>query len=247
MTSPGDAAATALVQRLGVFIDPELLVLALTHRSFAYEAGGLPTNERLEFLGDSVLGIVVTDRLYRSHPDLDEGDLAKMRSACVSQRALAEVAREIDLGPCILLGKGEIATDGPDKDSILCDAFEALLGAIYLSNGIETSSEVDPPPSGSEPRPRGGVRGEPRLEDLAPGSVRLARPRQSRLRGHGSRARSLPHLHGHRPHRRSASGDRIRHRKEARGARRGCHRVCVDHGRHAVMVAPKRLTLPGNR
>ncbi len=141
MTKPG-AAADALVKRLGVHVDPELLVLALTHRSFAYEAGGLPTNERLEFLGDSVLGVVVTDRLFRDHPDLDEGDLAKMRAACVSQRALAEVARDLDLGPCILLGKGELATDGPDKDSILCDAFEALLGAVYLSNDIAVAGEV---------------------------------------------------------------------------------------------------------
>ncbi len=138
MTRRGGAAA-ALVERLGISIDPELLVLALTHRSFAYEAGGLPTNERLEFLGDSVLGMIVTERLYRDHPDLPEGDLAKMRAACVSQRALAEVARELDLGPFILLGKGEIATEGLDKDSILCDALEAILGAMYLSNGMETT------------------------------------------------------------------------------------------------------------
>ena len=138
MTRPGGAAA-ALVERLGISIDPELLVLALTHRSFAYEAGGIPTNERLEFLGDSVLGIVVTERLYRDHPDRPEGDLAKMRAACVSQRALAEVARELDLGPFILLGKGEVATEGLDKDSILCDALEAVLGAMYLSNGMEAT------------------------------------------------------------------------------------------------------------
>ncbi len=123
-------------------MDPDLLVLALTHRSFAYEAGGLPTNERLEFLGDSVLGVVVTDRLYHAHPDLPEGELAKMRAACVSQRALAVVAREIGLGPCILLGKGERATGGNDKDSILCDAFEAILGAIYLSHGIDVTREA---------------------------------------------------------------------------------------------------------
>ena len=123
-------------------MDPDLLVLALTHRSFAYEAGGLPTNERLEFLGDSVLGIVVTDRLYHAHPDLPEGELAKMRAACVSQRALAEVARDIELGPVILLGKGERATGGHDKDSILCDAFEAILGAIYLTHGMDPTREV---------------------------------------------------------------------------------------------------------
>ncbi|WP_062072348.1 ribonuclease III [Demequina sediminicola] len=142
MTIPGQAAADALVARLGVTIDPELLVLALTHRSFAYEAGGLPTNERLEFLGDSVLGIVVTDRLYRDHPDLPEGDLAKMRAATVSQKALSEIAREIDLGPCILLGKGERTTGGADKDSILCDAVEALIGAVYLTHGIDEARDM---------------------------------------------------------------------------------------------------------
>ncbi len=142
MTFAGQQHADALISRLGVQVDPDLLILALTHRSFAYEAGGLPTNERLEFLGDSVLGVVVTDRLYHAHPDLPEGELAKMRAACVSQRALAEVAREIELGPCILLGKGERTTGGHDKDSILCDAFEAVLGAIYLTHGIETSREV---------------------------------------------------------------------------------------------------------
>jgi ribonuclease-3 len=142
MTVPGQAAADALVTRLGVSIDPELLVLSLTHRSFAYEAGGMPTNERLEFLGDSVLGVVVTDKLYHDHPDLPEGDLAKMRAASVSQKALSQVAREIDLGPCILLGKGETATGGADKDSILCDALEAIIGAVYLSHGIDTARDM---------------------------------------------------------------------------------------------------------
>jgi ribonuclease III len=139
MTSAGEQAANALAERLGVSIDPDLLVLALTHRSFAYEAGGLPTNERLEFLGDSVLGVIVTDHLYYKHPDLPEGDLAKMRAACVSQRALADVARSIGLGECILLGRGEISTGGADKDSILCDAFEAIVGAVYIAHGIEAS------------------------------------------------------------------------------------------------------------
>ena len=142
MSIPGQAAADALGERLGVTIDPELLVLALTHRSFAYEAGGLPTNERLEFLGDSVLGVVVTDRLYRDHPELPEGELAKMRAASVSQRALAQVAREIDLGPCVLLGKGETATGGADKDSILCDSLEAVFGAVYLTHGIDVARDV---------------------------------------------------------------------------------------------------------
>lgn len=142
MSVPGPQAVAILTERLGVSIDPELLVLSLTHRSFAYENGGLPTNERLEFLGDSVLSIAVTDRLYRDHPDLPEGDLAKIRASCVSQRALAIVAREIELGSFVLLGKGELSTGGRDKDSILCDTLEAIFGAVYLTHGIEVSREV---------------------------------------------------------------------------------------------------------
>ncbi|MFF1531240.1 ribonuclease III [Cellulomonas sp. NPDC058312] len=135
-------AAAQLAQQLGVRLDPELLVLALTHRSFAHEAGGIPTNERLEFLGDTVLGLVVTEELYRVHPAQSEGELAKMRAATVSQRALAEVARTLDLGSYVLLGKGELATGGRDKDSILSDTLEALFGAVYLSHGLEASREV---------------------------------------------------------------------------------------------------------
>lgn len=132
-------AAQALTDKLGVTLDPELLVLSLTHRSFAHEAGGIPTNERLEFLGDSVLGIVVTEALFRRNPDLPEGALAKMRAASVSQRALASVARELDLGSFILLGKGERLTGGREKDSILSDTLEAIFGAVYLSYGLEPS------------------------------------------------------------------------------------------------------------
>ncbi|GCD21661.1 ribonuclease III [Cellulomonas algicola] len=136
------AAADRLIEKLGVHLDPELLVLALTHRSFAHEAGGIPTNERLEFLGDTVLGLVVTESLYRRHPDQPEGALAKMRAATVSQRALAGVARDLDLGAFVLLGKGELATGGADKDSILSDTLEAIFGAVYLSHGLETARTV---------------------------------------------------------------------------------------------------------
>ncbi|MEV4902166.1 ribonuclease III [Citricoccus sp. NPDC055426] len=125
-----------LHQRLGVTIDPETLVLALTHRSYAYEHGGLPTNERLEFLGDSILGFVVTDHLYRTYPALTEGDLAKKRAAVVSTRALASVARSIGVGPSILLGEGERRTRGADKDSILADTMESLIGATYMDHGL---------------------------------------------------------------------------------------------------------------
>ena len=120
----------------------ELLVLSLTHRSFAHEAGGIPTNERLEFLGDTVLGLVVTEALYRRHPDLAEGELAKMRAATVSQRSLAAIARGLDLGSYLLLGKGELTTGGRDKDSILSDTLEALFGAVYLSHGLEGARDV---------------------------------------------------------------------------------------------------------
>jgi ribonuclease-3 len=128
-----------LLKRLGVEIDAETLRLALTHRSYAYEHGGLPTNERLEFLGDSILGFSVTDALYRDNPDLPEGELAKRRSAVVSTRALAGVARDLDLGQYILLGQGEKLTNGADKSSILADTVEALIGATYLVSGIETA------------------------------------------------------------------------------------------------------------
>jgi ribonuclease-3 len=123
-------------------LDAELLERALTHRSYAYENGGIPTNERLEFLGDSVLGVVVTETLYRTHPDLSEGRLAKLRAAVVNARALAGVARAIGLGGHVKLGRGEEATGGRAKASILSDTVEAVIGAIHLSGGIDASSVV---------------------------------------------------------------------------------------------------------
>lgn len=124
-------------------LDPGLLDRALTHRSYAYENGGLPTNERLEFLGDSVLGVVVTETLYTTHPDLSEGRLAKLRAAVVNARALAEVARTIGLGDHLMLGRGEETTGGRNKASILSDTVEAVIGAVHLSGGgIEESAKV---------------------------------------------------------------------------------------------------------
>ena len=142
VASPARSDVEALVYRWGPRIDPDLLDLSLTHRSFAHENGGLPTNERLEFLGDSVLGIVVTEYLYRAHPDVPEGQLAKMRAATVSEPALAAVARDLNLGEFIKLGKGESLTGGRDKDSILSDTVEALIGATYLSQGLEPTRAV---------------------------------------------------------------------------------------------------------
>jgi ribonuclease-3 len=129
-----------LIAALGVALDPELMTLSLTHRSYAYEHGGLPPNERLEFLGDAVLGVVVTDHLYRAHPTLPEGKLAKLRASVVNMNALAGVARGLGdggLGAYLLLGRGEELTGGRDKASILADGLEAVIGAVYLAHGLE--------------------------------------------------------------------------------------------------------------
>lgn len=133
----------SLKQVLGVpDLDADLLQHALTHRSFAYENGQVPNNERLEFLGDSVLGLVVTDALFTNHPDLPEGQLAKMRASVVSAKALAVVARTLGLGEYLRLGRGEQTTGGRDKASILSDTVEAVIGAIYVQFGIERAAEV---------------------------------------------------------------------------------------------------------
>jgi ribonuclease-3 len=127
---------------LGVDLPDELLTIALTHRSYSYENGGLPTNERLEFLGDAVLGLVITDTLYRGHPDLPEGQLAKLRAAVVNMKALAGVARRLDVGAYLRLGKGEESTGGRDKSSILADTLEALIGAVYIDRGLGEASAL---------------------------------------------------------------------------------------------------------
>ena len=141
MSRPGQA----VLDVLGVDLPDDLLTLALTHRSYAYENGGLPTNERLEFLGDAVLGLTVTDELFRRHPELPESDLAKMRASVVNTAALADVARGLTddgLGTHLLLGRGEINSGGHDKASILADGMESLLGAVYLRHGFESARAV---------------------------------------------------------------------------------------------------------
>ena len=137
-----DRTLDELQHTLQVEIDPALLQLALTHRSFAYENGGIPTNERLEFLGDSILGQAVTVKLFRDHPELDEGELAKRRASLVSSAALAEVGRSIGLGPHIRLGRGETMTGGADKPSILADTVEAIIGAVYLDAGGDAATAL---------------------------------------------------------------------------------------------------------
>lgn len=131
-----------LADRVGwQFRDPELLERAMAHRSWCSENAN-PSNERLEFLGDAVLGLVVTAFIFRTYPHLPEGDLAKLRASVVNAMVLAEVADELDLGASLLLGKGEDATGGRQKSSILSDALEAVIGAVYLDGGWDPAETL---------------------------------------------------------------------------------------------------------
>ena len=130
-----------LEARLGVNIEPALLELALTHSSYAYEHGNQPSNERLEFLGDSVLGFVVSAHITEKFTDLSEGELSRVKNAVVSAKALAPLASALGVGENLLLGKGEENTGGRTKANLLADAFEAILGAIYVSAGIDAATE----------------------------------------------------------------------------------------------------------
>lgn len=141
-TPAASSRALQLIEQLGIDLDPQLFRLAMTHRSYAYENGGLPHNERLEFLGDAVLGIVVTEYLYLTYPELPEGRLAKLRAAVVNSHSLADVARDLDLGDEILLGKGEQTTGGSDKSSILADSLEAFLGSVLISAGRDAADRL---------------------------------------------------------------------------------------------------------
>jgi len=133
-------ALEALAARLGHrFDDPSLLVQAVTHRSWCAEHPGTPSNERLEFLGDAVLGVFVTDHLYRTYPTLPEGQLAKARAGVVSTVALAGVAGELGLGDVVLLGRGEDNSGGRTKPSILADALEAVIAAVWLDGGDQAA------------------------------------------------------------------------------------------------------------
>ena len=139
MTGPPEPLAT----RLGhTFADPSLLTLALTHRSWCAEHVGDESNERLEFLGDSVLGLAVTDHLMSRLPDAAEGHLAKVRATVVSAPTLARIASTLGLGDDLRLGRGELLSGGRAKQSILADAFEAVLGAVYLDAGWEPARRL---------------------------------------------------------------------------------------------------------
>ena len=204
-----------LAEVVGEQVDEALLVRALTHRSYAYEHGGLPNNERLEFLGDSVLGLVVTDTLYRTHPDLPEGQLAKLRAAVVNMRALADVARTIGLGEYVFLGRGEEATGGRDKASILADTMEALIGPSTCRPGLAGGC-VRPPPLRPAHDPVGVPRGRPGLEDQPPGAGRRppsARPSTTSTSPDRTTRRSSW------PARRRRRGPAARHRPQQEGGR----------------------------
>lgn len=136
-------SAASLALALDVHLDDlGLLERALTHRSWAFENGGVQPNERLEFLGDAVLGLVVADEIFHAHPDEQEGRLAKVRAAAVKAESLAAVARGIDLGGYLKLGRGEVASGGEDKDSILADGLEAVIGAVYLDQGFASAYDL---------------------------------------------------------------------------------------------------------
>ncbi len=130
----------ALKERLSLcWQNEDLLHAALTHGSYSSEHPGAGDNQRLEFLGDAVLELVISDYLYRTYPGLSEGELTRLRAAVVCEPSLVRVARELDLGSCLYMGRGEERAGGRERPSILADAFEALLGAIYLDQGLEAA------------------------------------------------------------------------------------------------------------
>lgn len=137
------AALASFCDRLQhTFSDPHLLGRSLTHRSWCAEHAGFASNERLEFLGDSVLGVIVTDEIYHRHPEAGEGQLSRIRASVVCAPALAEMAVELGLGEVLLLGKGEAASGGRERPSILADAMEAVIGAVYLDGGPDAASAL---------------------------------------------------------------------------------------------------------
>jgi ribonuclease-3 len=137
-----ELARSALEEALGFcFADPDLLLTALSHRSWCAENGG-SSNERLEFLGDAVIGLLIAEHVYSQYPQRPEGELAKIRSGVISACELAKTARSLSLGDALRLGAGENKAGGRDKDSILSDAIEAVLGAVYLDGGHQAASRI---------------------------------------------------------------------------------------------------------
>ena len=180
MTDERPDPLVALASRLGyTFRDPRHLSAALAHRSWCAEVDDEPSNERLEFLGDAVLGLVVTDHIYRTYPDLPEGELAKVRASVVNASALADAAMGLQLGDAVLLGKGEDASGGREKPSILSDALEAVIGATYLDGGWTAAEHVVLTLLGElieeAAAGPGGQDYKTRLQELAARSIRTCR------------------------------------------------------------------------
>lgn len=144
MSNSSDSSVdlSELLNKLGVVIDEPYLSRALTHRSYAYEHGGIPTNERLEFLGDSVLGVVVSDMLFHRFPQINEGELSRRRAALVSTKALARIAKLREVGGFLRLGHGEESSGGHTKASLLADMMESLIAATYLSRGMDVARDL---------------------------------------------------------------------------------------------------------
>lgn len=140
--SPNTPEIGELQKRLGITLDAETFLRSLTHRSYAFENPGVENNERLEFLGDSVLSLAIAEEVFRRYPEMPEGELVKRHHVVVSTVALAKIARRLEVGRYIRLGKGERLTGGADKDSILADTMEAIFGAVYMSLGRETAREL---------------------------------------------------------------------------------------------------------
>lgn len=170
-----------LEARIGYrFRDPLLLREALTHKSYSNEQPGreVPYSERLEFLGDAVLDLVVSDLIFHAYPALPEGELTRIRAEIVSERGLAEVGRRIGIGECLLLGRGEDRSGGREKDSLIADAFEAVLGAVFRDGGLEDAAQIVRrlclPAIGEAARRKSGVDYKTRLQELLQG--RCGRP-----------------------------------------------------------------------
>ena len=247
MQRPADRFADHLHEVVGDRVDVSLLLRALTHRSYAYENGGLPNNERLEFLGDSVLGLVVTDTLYATHPELPEGQLAKLRAAVVNMRALAEVARTLGLGEHLLLGRGEESTGGRDKASILADTMEAVIGTVYLSCGLPAASTLVHHLLDPLMAPDGHPRCRPGLEDQPPGARGRRRPRRPRVPGRRGGPGPREDLHRARRRGRCGLGEGAgRSKKEAEQKAAEAWRLRTVLERpvppHAVRRRPRRPT-----
>jgi ribonuclease-3 len=139
------AGEKILMERIGyAFVDYSVFQEALTHKSYSNEQGGstVPHNERLEFLGDAVLDMVISHKIFVAYPDLPEGELTRIRAEVVSEAGLAQVGRRLEIGSCLRLGRGELRTGGRDKDSLIANVLEALIGAVYCDGGFEAIQQV---------------------------------------------------------------------------------------------------------